>query len=89
MREIEFNRLVELSNNFKQYKKKWVVNQDSGEEKELIGNAISYVTQLYKPKIFTDDDGILEIVTVQIFWDMRNNDKYTGKLLYMLYTRRK
>lgn len=88
MREIDLNRLEELTNNFKQYKKKWVINQETGEERELVGNVLSYVSKLNKPKIFTDDDGILEIVTIQICWDMKNNSKYTGKLLYMLYLRR-
>lgn len=68
----------------------WLIHRESGRyERRSSGELLRQISAIRNPVVKTDDDGIIKIVTVDVFYDYRDNDLQTGKMIRFLLHRQK
>lgn len=91
MKQVDLEQAIKLFNiqQLVPYDNCWVINQDTGGcEKGCTKDIIRNLSSIRSPIFKTDDDGRLKIVTLDIYYNYRNNDLYTGNVIRILLLRK-
>lgn len=68
--------------------KVWLINQDNGKCVPLVARDVfRKLNQIRDPVFRTDDDGMLRIVTLDIYYNYQKEDLYTGSLIRVIFRR--
>lgn len=91
MKQIDMRQALDL---FKLYKlvqadECWITNQDTGDcRKVKTKDVIKNIDSIQNPVFKTDHDGMIKVVTLDIYYDYRNNNLYTGSIIRIFLHRR-
>lgn len=67
----------------------WIVDQDSGDKTAADSfQVLRQLDTLKEPVFMTDDDGIIRIVTLDIYHGMRGDDRDTGSVIRIFLYRK-
>lgn len=90
MKQINFDRVKELLNNqdLISCDTSRLIDQDNGNSYEFVTRDIwKYLNRIRSPIFRTDDDGIIRVVTLDIYFNYRGNDLYTGCIIRIILRR--
>lgn len=66
----------------------WMIDQDTGTDKQIkSADVLNHIFHISKPLFQTDDDGMLEVVTLNIHYDYTDDNLQSGKLITMNFHR--
>lgn len=90
MKQIDVKQIYEMINmhNLVPCGECYQINQDNGEYKKMRTKEIlSNMDSMRKAVIKTDDNGTIRIVTVDIYYNYRDDDLHTGEVVRLLLHR--
>lgn len=90
MKQITIDRVQDLIHNQSliSCKKSRFINQDNGSSQELMTREVLHSLNRIRNPIFqTDDDGMIRVVTLDIYFQYRGNDLYTGCIIRVFFRR--
>lgn len=90
MKQINIDRVQDIINsqNLISCKKSRFINQENGSSYDLITREVlHHLYRIRNPIFRTDDDGMLRIVTLDIYFHYQGNDLYTGCIIRIFFRR--
>lgn len=90
MKQINVKQISEMVNmhNLVPFGECWLIDQDNGNYQKInTKELLNYIGSMKNPIIKTDDDGIIKIVTVDIYYNYKDDNLYTGKIIRLLLHR--